>query len=101
MLSSFKKLALALAVTTAFGVSASPAAAAIVRTSAGVLAADYVQTITPPSGGSLFWSSIVRYTPTNTVVCFQLTPMGGNLTCNAVGVAGYTKTGNGWEVTTP
>lgn len=95
------KFTLGLAVTASVGLGASPASAEIVRTAAGVLAPGYVQTITAPPPGSLFGSSSVRYTPTNTLVCFQLVPMGTNYTCNAVWVPGYTKTGNGWEVTKP
>lgn len=93
------KSLLALAASAAFGLSASPAAAEIVRTASGVLSPGYVQTIVPPSpDGWAVWSVYVTYTPTNTLVCYQV---GNPLICNAFWVPGYTKTGNGWEVTKP
>jgi hypothetical protein len=98
MLKSFRKLALALAVTTTFGVSASPASAAIVRTAAGVLQPGHYQTEEDGPLAGTFWSR-VRVTGTNQLVCESIFVASQPNYCTNWYV--YTVTGNGWEVTNP
>lgn len=92
-------LLLGITAAAAFGMNASAAGAEIVRTSAGVLASGYVQTAQNNPPGSFFWTNQVTHVPTGTLVCAGVGAFGPGY-CQGW-VAGYTKTGNGYEVTKP
>jgi hypothetical protein len=80
-------------------VSAGLAMADIVRTSAGVLADGYVESYEFVGQPANVYISKVTYTPTSTVVCFSGSPFNYIICDNWF--PGYTKTGNGLEVTKP